>query len=90
MKKRLLSALLALCMLLTMALTVAFAAEEDEPKPSEDYVAYIQQETDEKIYFNSLNEVIKTAQNNDTIVLLRDFEANLTAAWGINKNLTIF
>lgn len=89
MKKRLLSALLALCMLLTMALTVAFAAEEDEPKPSEDYVAYIQQETDEKIYFNSLNEVIKTAQNNDTIVLLRDFEANLTAAWGINKNLTI-
>lgn len=33
MKKRLLSAILSFCMLLTMAPTVAFAAEDDEAAP---------------------------------------------------------
>ena len=38
MKKRLLSAILSLCMLLTMAPTVAFAAEDDEAAPQNNSV----------------------------------------------------
>ena len=38
MKKRLLSAILSFCMLLTMAPTVAFAAEDDEAAPQSDSV----------------------------------------------------
>ena len=93
MKKRLLSALLALCMMLTMMPTVAFAAEGDEttadpPASREGNVAYIERGTAD-IYCNSLDTVIQEAQDGDTIVLLRDFDAGLTTAWGINKDLTI-
>ena len=38
MKKRLLSAILSFCMLLTMAPTVAFAAEDDEAAPQSNSV----------------------------------------------------
>ena len=38
MKKRLLSAILSFCMLLTMAPTVAFAAEDDEDAPENNSV----------------------------------------------------
>ena len=38
MKKRLLSAILSLCMLLTMVPTVAFAAEDDEAAPQNNSV----------------------------------------------------
>ena len=59
MKKRLLSAFLMICMLLTMTPTVAFAADGD--------VAKIGSET-----YATLNDAIKAAKDGDTIELLSD------------------
>lgn len=84
MKKRLLSALLALCMLLTMALTVAFAADEDEPQPSEDSVAYIAENPN--VYYTDLDTAIQQAKDNDTIVLLKDAT---TKGINLSKNITV-
>lgn len=68
MKKRLLSALLALCMMLTMMPTVAFAAEGEQSQPvplAEGDVAQIGNDT-----YPTLKDAIDASENGDTITLL--------------------
>lgn len=89
MKKRLLSALLALCMMLTMMPTVAFAAEGDKttvdsPASSGDKVAYI--ERNPSVYYTDLDTAIQEAQNSEAVVLLKDAT---TKGLNLSKNITI-
>lgn len=89
MKKRLLSALLALCMMLTMMPTVAFAAEgdgttADPPASSGGNVAYI--ERNPSVYYTDLDTAIQQATDSDTVVLLKDAT---TEGINLHKNLTI-
>ncbi len=89
MKKRLLSALLALCMMLTMMPTVAFAAEggettADPPASSGGNVAYI--ERNPSVYYTDLDTAIQEAQDSETVVLLKDAT---TKGLNLSKNITI-
>lgn len=89
MKKRLLSALLALCMMLTMMPTVAFAAEGDEttadqPASSGGNVAYIARNP--SVYYKDLDTAIQQATDSDTVVLLKDATTN---GLNLSKNITI-
>lgn len=88
MKKRLLSALLALCMMLTMMPTVAFAAEDgettaDPPASSGGDVAYVIDD-DTITRYATLDEAVNEAKEGSTIELLQNCE--LTK--GFNKTLT--
>lgn len=90
MKKRMLSALLALCMMLTMMPTVAFAADEpgtgtaDPVASREGNVAYI--ERNPSVYYTDLDTAIQEAQDSETVVLLKDAT---TKGLNLSKNITI-
>ena len=93
MKKRLLSALLALCMMLTMMPTVAFAADEpgagtaDPVASREGNVVYrIDPDTNVKIAHDTLDEAVSAVADNGTIELWGDVT---TTGLNLSKNITI-
>lgn len=92
MKKRLLSALLALCMMLTMMPTVAFAAEGDEttadsPASRGGGVVYsINPDTSVKKAHDTLDEAVSAVADNGTIELWGDVT---TTGLNLSKNITI-
>ncbi len=92
MKKRMLSALLALCMVLTMAPTVAFAAEGEEnpavPSGSSggDVVYTIDPDTNVKTAYDSLDKAVDAVADNGTIEL---WGVVTTSGLNLRKNITI-
>lgn len=91
MKKRLLSALLALCMMLTMMPTVAFAADEpgtgtaDPVASREGNVAYVIDD-DTITRYATLDEAVSAVADNGTIELWGDVT---TTGLNLSKNITI-
>lgn len=93
MKKRLLSALLALCMMLTMMPTVAFAAEgtnlPDAGAEGSGRTLYVNPvyTNDSDTIFKTLSEAVERAQPGDTIQLVDDVRSKPVTI--VTSNLTL-